>query len=109
MSISLGVDVGGTFTDFIEVDTFGSTRVVKSPTTPRQPAEGVINGLVKLAGSNESLNAYLSNIDLIVHGTTITTNAVITRRYAKTGYITTKGFRNILNSRRGMKRSAFTA
>jgi N-methylhydantoinase A len=44
-----------------------------------------------------------------VHGTTITTNAVLTRRYAKTGYLTTKGFRDILNSRRGIKRNAFTA
>jgi N-methylhydantoinase A len=51
----------------------------------------------------------MSRIDLIVHGTTITTNAVITRRYAKTGYLTTKGFRDILNSRRGLKRNAFTA
>ncbi|MGH6912120.1 MAG: hydantoinase/oxoprolinase family protein, partial [Geminicoccales bacterium] len=53
--------------------------------------------------------AYLSRVDLIVHGTTITTNAVITRRYAKTGYLTTKGFKDILNSRRGLKRNAFTA
>ena len=44
-----------------------------------------------------------------MHGTTITTNAIITRRYAKTGYVTTKGFRDILNSRRGLKRNAFTA
>lgn len=51
----------------------------------------------------------MAGVELIVHGTTITTNAIITRRHAKTGYVTTKGFRDILNSRRGLKRNAFTA
>ena len=109
MGIVLGIDVGGTFTDFIEIGGAGGARVVKVPSVPAEPGEAVLTGLTLLAGGAVRLRTYLSEVDLIVHGTTITTNAVITRRYAKTGYVTTKGFRDILNSRRGLKRSAFTA
>lgn len=109
MTYKLGIDVGGTFTDFIEVDDEGDVRVLKTPSTPHRPAEGVIDGVRALAEARGSVGDYLGDVSLIVHGTTITTNAVITRRYAKTGYLTTKGFRDILNSRRGLKRNAFTA
>ena len=109
MNYLLGIDVGGTFTDFIEVDRDGNVRIVKTPSTPARPADGVLDGLRRLAEQSDSIEAYLSAVELIVHGTTITTNAVITGNYAKTGYVTTKGFRDILNSRRGLKRNAFTA
>jgi N-methylhydantoinase A len=110
MGCILGIDVGGTFTDFLEVDTAGSVEIVKTPTTSQRPAEGVLAGLNKLASCHDlPLERYLSQVTLIVHGTTITTNAIITRNFAKTGYLTTKGFRDILNSRRGIKRNAFTA
>ncbi len=109
MGIMLGIDVGGTFTDFIEVDREGGVAIVKVPTVPSRPAEGVMAGLARLARRHGSLAAYLDEVDLVVHGTTITTNAVITRNYARTGFVTTKGFRDILNSRRGLKRNAFTA
>lgn len=105
----LGIDVGGTFTDFIEIDGDGNISVAKVPSVPDSPADGVLAGLRKLAEAHGTLPDYLSKVDLIVHGTTISTNAVITRRYAKTGYVTTKGLRDILNSRRGVKRNAFTA
>ena len=109
MSYLLGIDVGGTFTDFIEVDGDGDVRILKTPSTPERPADGVLEGLRRLAEKSKTIEAYLSAVELIVHGTTITTNAVITGNYAKTGYVTTKGFRDILNSRRGLKRNAFTA
>jgi N-methylhydantoinase A len=109
MAIRIGVDVGGTFTDFIEIGADDALTIVKVPTVPSSPAEGVLDGLKQLAERRGGLEAYLAGVDTIVHGTTITTNAVLTRRYAKTGYITTKGFRDILNSRRGIKRNAFTA
>ncbi len=109
MGIALGIDVGGTFTDFIEIGGAEGARVVKVPSVPAEPGEAVLTGLTLLAGSPARLPAYLSRVELVVHGTTITTNAIITRRYAKTGYVTTRGFRDILNSRRGLKRSAFTA
>ncbi len=110
MTYVLGIDVGGTFTDFLEIDASGSVEVVKIPTTPQRPADAVLTGLSRLAVCHDSsLQEYLPGVTLIVHGTTISTNAVITRNFAKTGYVTTKGFRDILNSRRGIKRSAFTA
>jgi N-methylhydantoinase A len=109
MGIVLGIDVGGTFTDFLEIGGADGARVLKVPSIPAAPAEGVMNGLTLLAGGTASLAAYMAGVEMIVHGTTITTNAIITRRHAKTGYVTTKGFRDILNSRRGLKRNAFTA
>jgi N-methylhydantoinase A len=109
MGVVLGVDVGGTFTDFLEIGGAGGSRVVKISSAPHAPAESVMAGLAALAGGEASLDAYLRNVDLIVHGTTIATNAMLTRRYARTGYVTTKGFRHILNSRRGLKRNAITA
>ena len=109
MAIRIGIDVGGTFTDFIEIGGDGGLRIVKVPSVPATPAEGVLAGLSRLAENHGGLEAYLASVDMIVHGTTITTNAVLTRRYARTGYLTTRGFRDILNSRRGIKRNAFTA
>jgi N-methylhydantoinase A len=109
MTIRIGIDVGGTFTDFIEIGADEATRIVKVPSVAARPAEGVLEGLRQLAVGRGGLARYLADVALIVHGTTITTNAVLTRRYARTGYVTTKGFRDILNSRRGIKRSAFTA
>ncbi len=109
MAIRIGVDVGGTFTDFLEIGADDALTIAKVPTVPSSPAEGVLAGLTQLAEKRGGLEAYLSGVDLIVHGTTITTNAVLTRQYVKTGYLTTKGFRDILNSRRGIKRNAFTA
>lgn len=109
MGTRIGIDVGGTFTDFIEIGPGGGIAVTKVPTVPGSPAEGVMAGLTQLAADRGGLQAYLDDVALIVHGTTITTNAVLTRRFAKTGYLTTQGFRDILNSRRGIKRKAFTA
>ena len=109
MGTILGIDVGGTFTDFIEIDGEGGVTITKSPSTPDNPADAVLAGLSKLANRRGGLAQYLDQLDLIVHGTTITTNAVITGRYSRTGFVTTKGFRDILNSRRGLKRNAFTA
>lgn len=109
MGAMLGIDVGGTFTDFFEIGKSGQLRILKVPSVPDQPADGVMAGLTELASGQGGLQDYLSQLELIVHGTTITTNAIITGTHAKTGYVTTKGFRDILNSRRGLKRRAFTA
>jgi N-methylhydantoinase A len=95
----IGIDVGGTFTDFIEVSGESSFRIVKVPSVPANPAQGVMAGLGQLAESHGGLAQYLAGVDQIVHGTTITTNAVLTRRYARTGYLTTEGF----NARRQLR------
>ena len=108
MGYRIGIDVGGTFTDFLLVDDQGKQKIFKTPSTPEDPSIAALNGLKEIAATESStLKDLLSNVDMIVHGTTITTNAVITRRYARTGYLTTKGFRDYLNERRGMKRTTY--
>ena len=86
----IGVDVGGTFTDLVMVDAdSGAIRVAKTPTTLDNQAFGVLNAL-------DAAEVALPDVDLIVHGTTTTTNAVLERKLSKTGLITTAGFRDIL-------------
>jgi N-methylhydantoinase A len=90
MSWIAGIDVGGTFTDLIALDpASGEVRLAKVPTTPENQAYGVLAALdeAKLA---------LDQLALIVHGTTTTTNALLERKLAKTGLITTRGFRDVL-------------
>ncbi|MGW8271206.1 MAG: hydantoinase/oxoprolinase family protein, partial [Burkholderiales bacterium] len=85
-----GIDVGGTFTDLIALDpASGETRIAKLPTTPDNQAFGVLAAL-------EETGLDLGALALIVHGTTTTTNALLERKLAKTGLITTQGFRDVL-------------
>lgn len=109
MRYRLGIDVGGTFTDFLLVDEEGNSEVYKVLSTPPDPSMGTMNGLEEMAAEKGvKLADFLSQVGLIVHGTTITTNAVLTGTYARTGFITVKGFRDYLNERRGMKRNLYT-
>lgn len=102
----VGIDIGGTFTDLFVLDANGRGSIFKSPTTPHDPSEGLLAGLEKAASAvGESLEQFLSGVELIVHGTTIATNAVLTRQGAKTGFVTTEGFRDILNMRRGIRQN----
>ena len=84
--ILVGIDVGGTFTDFVLVHA-GETLVHKQPTTIRDQSQAIISGL-------EHLN--VSAADTIIHGTTVATNALLERRGARTALITTKGFADVL-------------
>ena len=102
---SVGIDVGGTFTDLVLFDTAdGSLIEHKTPSTPHDPAQGVLSGLAELA-SMVSLEraALLTQVSLIVHGTTVTTNAVLTGGGARTALLTTEGFRDVLAMRRGVR------
>lgn len=105
MTYMIGVDVGGTFTDFLLVDEAAKTQHQhKTPTVPADPATGILNGLTELAqheGLSES--EFFDRITLIVHGTTVATNAVLTNGGARTGLITTEGLRDILEMRRGIR------
>ena len=104
MKYKLGIDVGGTFTDFLHVNEEGQHEIFKSLTTPKDPFIGVTNGLTEISKHIEtSIEKFLSDLEIIVHGTTITTNAALTRNGAKTAFITTKGFRDVLNMRRGLR------
>lgn len=93
--IALGVDVGGTFTDLILADLAkGSVTIHKTPSTPGNPAEGVIEGV---RGICELAGVEHSQIDAIFHGTTVGTNAMLVHDGAVTGMITNEGFRDILH------------
>jgi N-methylhydantoinase A len=86
----VGIDVGGTFTDLILMDSAGGgLRVAKVPTTIENQAYGVLAAL-------DSTGVPLADVDTIIHGTTATTNALLERKIATAGLITTKGFRDVL-------------
>jgi len=90
----VGVDIGGTFTDiFLLSEEGGEVAIGKVLTTPRNPAEAVVNGLRALLHEQGIAPAVVTHL---VHGTTLITNAIIERKGAKTGLITTKGFRDAL-------------
>ena len=84
-----GVDVGGTFTDLLLQDADGGMRLAKVPTTSPNQADGVLAAI-------EAAGADPASLDLIIHGTTATTNAVLERKLARVGLITTLGFRDVL-------------
>jgi N-methylhydantoinase A len=99
--IVAGVDVGGTFTDLVVFDpASGAVRLAKVPTTLPNQSGGVLAAF-------EAAGADLSGIDLIVHGTTTTTNAVLERQLAKTGFVTTLGFRDVLELGRRTRPQAY--
>lgn len=98
------IDVGGTFTDCLVMDENGDLRQYKSPTTPSEPSRGFVNALTKAAkGDGKTLEEFLTTIDILVHGTTLATNTLLTFRGSKTAMLTTKNFRDILEIRRGIK------
>jgi N-methylhydantoinase A len=104
----IGIDVGGTFTDLVYVTGEGSIRVVKTPSTPENQAKGVLAGLEKAADrEGVSLGEFLKKTDLIIHGTTVATNTMLEFNGARTGLITTKGFRDDIEIRRGYKERIF--
>ena len=91
----IGVDVGGTFTDFIFVDEEkGSVAVYKTPSTPKDPSIGVMSGVDHLCATTGSP---LESIDNLFHGTTIATNLVLQHAGVKTGMVTSEGFRDIIH------------
>lgn len=98
------IDVGGTFTDCLVLDETGVLQQFKSPTTPQDPSLGFLNSIEKAARFYQlSLSDFLASVDLLIHGTTLATNTLLTRRGAKTGMITTKNMRDIIEIRRGIK------
>lgn len=99
--ISVGVDVGGTFTDLVLIDeTAGRIHAGKLLTTPRDPDEAILNGLRRVLGESELTAGELHSV---VHGTTLVTNTVIERTGAKVGLITTAGFRDSLEMGREIR------
>jgi N-methylhydantoinase A len=100
----IGIDVGGTFTDLVGVDDSGRTTLAKVSSTPADPSIGVLDGLQALATAlGLDRGTLLAETDRIVHGTTVATNALIERRGAKVGLLTTEGHRDVIEMREGLK------
>ena len=104
----LGIDAGGTFTDFILADKKGGTRIFKVLSTPTEPTKAIKNGLA-LITEETGLTAeeIVSNSDLCINGTTVGLNALITHTGAKTGLIATKGHEDSIEIRLGHKEDGY--
>ncbi len=108
MKYKIGIDVGGTFTDFLLAHGDGTTQIYKVLSTPDDPSIGLMKGLQEMAEDRKiSLEEFIRDVETIVHGTTVTTNAVLTYRGAKTGLLTTKGVKDALEMRRGIREEQF--
>ena len=100
----LTIDVGGTFTDCLVLEESGELQRFKASTTPEDPTLGFFAAVGKAAKHyGQTLEQFLGQVEQIVHGTTLGTNILITERGAKVGVITTKGFRDIVEMRRGIR------
>lgn len=97
MSFTVGIDIGGTFTDAVVVDRDGSIAAYKTPTTPRVLLEGVLATLEEAAaGAGLELDAFLREVERLAHGTTVATNTYIERRGATVALLTTRGFEDVI-------------
>ncbi|TMK55075.1 MAG: hypothetical protein E6G59_00720 [Actinobacteria bacterium] len=104
MGYRIGIDVGGTFTDFLVVDSKGGFTLWKHRTTPEDQSVGVMEGLRELAEQRGmKTRDFLEQADLIIHGTTTADNTMIEQTGAKTGLLVTKGRRDEIELRRGYK------
>jgi N-methylhydantoinase A len=100
----IGIDVGGTFTDLVALDDRGGVTVAKAASTPADPSIGVMEGLERLAAAlGIERGALLERTLRIVHGTTVATNALLERKGARVGLLTTEGHRDVLEMREGLK------
>ena len=104
MSWRIAVDVGGTFTDLVAVDAAGRVTFVKVPSTPEDQSVGFMDGLARLAEVLDlTLAELMARTDQVLHGMTVATNALLERKGAKVGLLTTEGHRDVLEMREGLK------
>jgi len=97
----VGVDVGGTFTDLFVLDERqGTARIIKVPSTRGEESRGFMSGVMRVDEASSQSATPAANLATIVHGTTVGTNALLERKVARTGIITTRGFRDVLEMRR---------
>src|ERR1700743_1294443 len=102
--LTIGIDVGGTFTDLVAIDAAGHTVFAKSLSTPQDQSIGVMAGLEELARRlNLSRADMLAQTQRLVHGTTVATNALLERKGARVALLTTEGHRDVVEMREGLK------
>lgn len=103
-SYLVGVDIGGTFTDCIVIDEAGKITATKSSSTPGNFSNGMLDAMRKAAQRlDEPFEQFCEQIQILTHGTTVGTNALIQRRGAKVGLITTKGHEDVIHIMRGSR------
>ncbi|MER9093241.1 hypothetical protein NKI34_19440 [Mesorhizobium sp. M0700] len=108
MAYQVCIDIGGTFTDCLVSEPGGKISIFKSPTTPGEFEKGFINVLhVAAAGYGLDPATFMTKIDLIVHGSTVSTNALVERKTVKVGLILNEGHQDILVLREGPRKGAF--
>jgi N-methylhydantoinase A len=108
MSYKIGIDVGGTFTDFLLAFPDGTSQIYKVLSTPDDPSVATMAGLAEMAQDlGLATRDFLHQVETIVHGTTVTTNAVLTYTGAQTGLLTTEGVRDALEMRRGIREEQY--
>ncbi len=110
MALKIGIDVGGTFTDLVVTRDGAEPTIYKTLSSPADPSIAFVNGLTDIAASMKpplSLQAFAATIDVIVHGTTVTTNATLTSTGAKCALLTTRGVRDALEMRRGIREEQY--
>ena len=108
MSYKIGIDVGGTFTDFLLTRDDGTSFIYKVLSTPKDPSVATLQGMEEMARDRGvSTEAFLRDVTTIVHGTTVTTNATLTYNGARTGLLTTEGVRDALEMRRGIREEQY--
>jgi N-methylhydantoinase A len=104
MTYTIGIDVGGTFTDIVVATPDGRTITAKAASTPLNQSDGVLNGLARAAAAlNVAQRELLAATGRIVHGTTVATNALLEGKAARVGMLTTEGHRDIIEMREGLK------
>ncbi len=104
MTIRLGIDVGGTFTDLIAIDADGRINIAKTLSTPTDPSKSIAEGLDALAATIDcDVSRLLEQTELVVHGSTVALNALLEHKGARTGLLCTEGFRDSLEIRLGAK------
>ena len=105
MTWRIGIDVGGTFTDLAMVDeSTGAIEIVKVPTTPLHVEQGVMSG-VTVGLEEEKIDP--ADVTLLSHATTVVTNALLEQQGARAGFVATRGFRDVLEIRRGSRKDLY--
>ena len=103
-SYLVGVDIGGTFTDCVVIDESGTVTTAKAPSTPGNFAQGMIDAIGGAAGRlGLGADRLYEQVALLSHGTTVGTNAVVQKRGARIGLITTKGHNDVIHIMRGSR------
>ena len=108
MTYSLCIDIGGTFTDCMVSDADGALQLFKAPSTPEGFEQGFIDVLeIAAAHYGMPLEAFLGQVETIVHGTTVATNALVEGKVGRVGFITNEGFPDILTLREAPRKRSF--